>query len=257
MPLSFRDGGTASQRRLPDSWRTIGMATRKDDDWAATFRQKRRQDGHHGMNDHDETISLEERGVRCPASNCGVYNVREAVYCAECGVKIASPPWRQRRLKTSLLAVAGCVIAGALLAAAYLLYTSSASTSEVVTQGQEQPVEDTTAEPAAVIETASPDPSVQSSANPVETSTTVPDATQDLPHERFSTPAKKPSVIVPEETVKQYLQLGKAFHDEGNYDKAIEMFERVRQKEPSNGEAWIGIRRAEEAKMAETRVMRR
>lgn len=72
--------------------------------------------------------------------------------------------------------------------------------------------------------------------------------------EKAQTP-KKPAVTNnTQETIDRYLRLGNTFHEDGNYDKAIEMFERVLKIDPDNKEAKEGIEKAQLAKETEERL---
>ncbi|MDP3013630.1 MAG: tetratricopeptide repeat protein, partial [Candidatus Subteraquimicrobiales bacterium] len=51
-----------------------------------------------------------------------------------------------------------------------------------------------------------------------------------------------------QETIRHYLRLGNAFHEEGNYNKAIEMFNEVLNREPNNEDALEGIEKARQAR---------
>jgi hypothetical protein len=71
---------------------------------------------------------------------------------------------------------------------------------------------------------------------------------------------ENPQIPIPtdtQETISRYLKLGNAFHEEGNYDRAIEMFNRVLNIESDNKDALEGKERAEQANEAEKRVLGR
>jgi len=104
---------------------------------------------------------------------------------------------------------------------------------------------------------------------PVEAPARVPEPPEYAPHPALEAPApelepapapENPQTSIPTDTqeiIGRYLKLGNAFHEEGNYDRAIEMFNRVLNMEPDNKDALKGKERAKEAKAAEERVLRR
>lgn len=60
-----------------------------------------------------------------------------------------------------------------------------------------------------------------------------------------------------QETIRLTLEEGRGFHNDGNYKRAIEMFEKVLALDPDNEEATEGIKKAESAKEAEEQVLGR
>lgn len=105
--------------------------------------------------------------------------------------------------------------------------------------------------PAFVPEAPAPEP------EPAPAPAPAPEPPEYAPAPAPAPASKKPTAHDTQEMISRYLKLGNAFHEEGNYDRAIEMFNRVLNMEPDNKDALKGKERAKEAKAAEERVLRR
>ncbi|MBM4135427.1 MAG: zinc-ribbon domain-containing protein [Nitrospira sp.] len=175
--------------------------------------------------------------LKCP--ECYFENENDAKFCIRCGYKIPeeSPFTKlgaaeQKQKKTfkkgyvilPLILISTMIIY--LLLSSYLLSPKTPATKSEEIQ---QPLKE-------ALPSLPPEPATKPSPPPAPE----PPPLTERP--------QRPAANERHETIIRYLKLGRAFYEDGNYDKAVEIFNRVLKIDQNNEEALNGIRKAEEAR---------